>query len=249
MATTLDSEKFKQARFELYTLEQRLVARITRRDKTSKVSGLYVILDTQALKGRNLIEVSKQVMECGVKVVQLRDKTMDKKQLLLVATELQELCKQREVLFIMNDYLDIALAMGAGGLHIGQNDLPVEIARRLLPLDTMLGVSAATVEQALAAEAAGADYIGVGCIYPTSSKDDVELVGAERVSQVKQAVKIPVAAIGGINRQNILEVMEAGADSACIISAVLNAPDITRAARELIDLIEAKNEKTNRKTR
>jgi thiamine-phosphate pyrophosphorylase len=116
-----------------------------------------------------------------------------------------------------------------------------------LPRDKILGVSASTVEEALAAEAAGADYLGVGCIYPTSSKNDVELVGADRVRQIKRAVKIPVAAIGGINESNIHEVIEAGADSACVISAVLDKPDIAGAARKLIESIEGKNAKINGK--
>jgi thiamine-phosphate pyrophosphorylase len=245
--SVLESEKFKKARFELYTLEQKIVENLMRKDKIEKVKGLYVILDTGVLKGLSHIEAARQIIQAGVKVIQLRDKTPKIKSLLAVAREIQALCKQNDVLFIMNDHLDIALAADVDGLHIGQDDLPAEVARRLLPRDKILGVSAATAEQAVAAEDAGADYIGVGCIYPTSSKDDVELVGVDRVRQIKMAVKIPVAAIGGINGSNIHEVIEAGADSVCVIRAVLDKPDIARAARELIDSIGGKNEKINGK--
>jgi thiamine-phosphate pyrophosphorylase len=233
----LDSDKYKKARFDLYTLEQKIVENLMRKDKAAGISGLYVILDTGVLRGRSHTEAAKQVIQAGVKTIQLRDKAMEKKSLISVARELQALCKQNNVLFIMNDYVDIALAADVDGLHIGQDDLPAEVARRLLPRDKILGVSASTVEQAVAAEAAGADYIGVGCVYPTSSKDDIELVGVDRVRQIKRAVKIPVAAIGGISASNINEVIEAGADSVCVISAVLDKPDIGRAARDMIERI------------
>ncbi len=245
MVLKLDTNIFKQARFELYTLEQTLVSRVLRQDKIKKVTGLYVIIDTQVLGGRSYREAATQVIQAGVKVIQLRDKVMEKKLLLPIAQELQHFCRQHGVLFIMNDYLDIALAVGADGLHIGQDDLPVEEARRLLPLDKILGVSAATAEQAQEAEFAGADYIGVGCIYPTSSKDNIELVGVERVRELRRATKLPLVAIGGINRSNAREVIEAGAGSVCVISAVLNAPDMRRAAEDIIKTIEGDNEKTN----
>jgi thiamine-phosphate pyrophosphorylase len=241
MASRLDSDQFKQARFELYTIERELVSRILREDKAKKVSGLYVIIDTEVLHGRSHIEAARGVIEAGVKVIQFRGKTMEKKLLLPVALELQTLCRKNEVLFIINDYLDIALAADADGLHVGQGDLPAAVARRLLPLDKILGCSVNSVQQAVAAEAAGADYIAVGCIYPTSSKEDVELVGVGMVRQVRQAVKAPLVAIGGINRNNVREVTGAGADAVCVISAVLSAPDIGRAARDMIEvIIEAK---------
>ncbi len=186
IAPKLDSEKYKKARFELYTLEQKLVSKLMRQEKIKKVSGLYVIIDTQALHGRSHIEAARQLIQAGVKIIQLRDKTTPKKQLLPIAEALQELCRQNDVLFIINDYLDLALAIEADGLHIGQDDLPVEVARKLLPVDKVLGCSVATVTEARSAEAAGADYIGVGCIYPTSSKDDIES-GRHRESKPNQA--------------------------------------------------------------
>jgi thiamine-phosphate pyrophosphorylase len=241
----LNSEIFRQARFEIYTLEQKLVSRLLRRDKVRRISGLYVIIDTQVLRGKNHLEAARQVIQAGVRIIQLRDKTMPKKLLIPLARDIQELCNQNDVLFIMNDYLDVALAMEADGLHIGQEDLPVEVARKLLPLDKILGVSVTTPELAQEAEAAGADYIAVGAIYSTTSKGDINIVGPVRLQQIKKLAATPVVAIGGIKKNKVQEVLAAGADSICVISAVLSSPDITRAARDIIEVIEAKNEKTN----
>jgi thiamine-phosphate pyrophosphorylase len=239
-AGKLESDRFKQARFELYTLEQQLVQRLIRKDRQKKISGLYVILDTQVLNGRSHLEAAGKVIQAGVKVIQLRDKTTPKKLLIPLARELQALCWQNDVLFIMNDYLDVALAVDADGLHIGQEDLPVAEARKLLPPHKILGCSANTVEEAQAAEAEGADYIAVGSIFPTGSKNDVGVVGLERLQLVKPFIHVPLAAIGGINKNNAREIVEAGADSLCVISAVLLAPDIALAARQILEIIEAK---------
>ena len=240
MDEKLDSDSFKQARFELYTLEQQLVQRLTRKDRQKKISGLYVILDTQILNGRSHLEAAEKVIQAGVKVIQLRDKITSKKQLIPLALELQTLCRKNDVLFIMNDYLDVALTINADGLHIGQEDLPVVEARKLLPPDKILGCSANTVEEAQSAEAEGADYIAVGSIFPTGSKNDVDVLGPERLRLVKPHIHVPLAAIGGINKKNARKVVEAGADSLCVISAVLLAPDIALAARQIIEIIEAK---------
>jgi thiamine-phosphate pyrophosphorylase len=245
VAIRLDSEAFKKARFELYTLEQKLVSLLLRQDKIKKISGLYVVIDTRVLNGRSHVEAARQVINAGVRVIQLRDKTMEKNQLLQLARELQLLCRQNDALFIINDHLDIALAAETDGLHIGQEDLPVEVARRLLPGDKILGCSASTVDEVAAAAAAGADYIGVGAIYPTSSKDNIGVVGLDRVRQIRQSTELPIVAIGGINQTNARAVIEAGADSVCLISAVLNALDITRVVHDLVNIIEAKNENIN----
>jgi thiamine-phosphate pyrophosphorylase len=241
----LDSESFKRARFEIYSLEKMLVVRLVRRDKAAKISGLYVILDSGVLNGRSHLEAAEKMVRAGVKVLQLRDKTTPKKQLLPLAAGLQDFCRKNGVLFIMNDYLDVALAVRADGLHIGQEDLPVGVARQLLPPQTLLGCSVQNAGQAVEAEAAGADYLAVGSVYPTASKNDIDVVGIERVREVKAVAKTPLVAIGGIDRNNARETVLAGADSVCVISAVLGAADMVRAAREIIDLIEVKNEKND----
>jgi len=172
----LNPQRFKQARFDLYTIEQTLLARLMRQDKVKRLPGVYVILDIQALNERSPIEMAGQVIRGGAKVIQLRDKLHSKKELLPLARELRELCAEFNVLFIVNDFLDLALATDADGLHLGQDDLPVTVARKLLPIDKILGCSTRTVEQAAAAEAGGADYIAVGSIYPTISKQPRWLV-------------------------------------------------------------------------
>ncbi len=234
----LDSEQFKQARFGLYAIEQNLLARLMRQDKTKRLRGLYVIIDTQALEGRSHVDVTAEVIRGGAKVIQLRDKTLRKKELLSTAQELKKLCAQHNVLFIMNDYLDVALAAEADGLHVGQGDLPVKVARKLLPMDMILGCSVTTVEQAVAAEADGADHIAVGSMYPTPSKETAKIVGLETLRQVRQKMSLPMVAIGGITKDNAAEVQSAGADSVAVISAVLGAQSPEEAARQIVDRFE-----------
>ncbi len=236
----LDSEKFKQARFNLYTIEQALLSKLLRQDKIKRLPGLYVIIDTQALiKGCSHIDVASQAIQGGAKTIQLRDKLQSKKELLPIAQQLRNLCDEHDVLFIVNDYLDLALATDADGLHLGQNDLPVGVARKLLPIDKILGCSTTTVNQAITAESEGADYIAVGSIYPTTSKEMVEVVGLDRLRQIRQAVTLPLIAIGGIAKDNVAEVMAAGADSVAVISAVVQAEDVEEAAREIAETFEA----------
>ena len=240
MAEKLDSDRFKAARFKLYGLEKDLVSRLLRKEKADRLKGLYVIVDTHFLGSREPLEVTRQIIQAGVKVIQLRDKNPDKKALLKLAGEMQRLCTQNKVLFIVNDYLDIALAIEADGLHIGQEDIPVTVARRLMSIGMLLGVSAATLEEAQEAEKQGADYLGVGAIFPTKSKDEIRVVGLDRLTQIRSAISLPIAAIGGINAANIASIMTTGSDCACVISAVLGASDVAQAARQLIEIIEAK---------
>jgi len=239
--TTLDPEKFKQARFELYTIERTLLSRLLRRDKINNLVGLYVIIDTPSLKRRSHIEVASQAVRGGAKAIQLRDKVHSKKELLPIAQQLRNLCAEHNVLFIMNDYLDLAVAVDADGLHLGQDDLPIKLARKLLPIDKILGGSARTIEQATAAQSEGADYIAVGSMYPTTSKETAVVVGLKRLRQIRQAVTLPLVAIGGINKDNAAQVMAAGADSAAVISAVLGAEDVEEASRQIVDRLEVKS--------
>ena len=235
----LDSEKFKQARFNLYTIEQNLLSKLLRQDKVIRMPGLYVIIDTQALEGRSHIEVANQVIRGGAKAIQLRDKLQSKKELLFIAQQLKNICTEHNVLFIVNDYLDLALAADADGLHLGQNDLPLPVARKLLPIDKILGGSVNTLDQAIAAESEGADYIAVGSIYPTTSKETAKVIGLEMLRQIRQTVTLPLVAIGGITKDNAAEVMVAGADSVAVISAVVQAKAPEEAARQIVTRIEA----------
>lgn len=239
----LDSEKFKQARFTLYTIEQKLMAKLVRQDKQKRISGLYAIIDTEALKGRSHVTLAGQAIRGGARIIQLRDKVQTKKELLPIARRLKKLCAEHDVLFIVNDYLDLALAVDADGLHLGQDDLPLEVARRLLPGDKILGGSSTTVEQAVAAQAEGADYIAVGSIYPTSSKTSTTtpaiVVGLETLRRVRRAVTLPLVAIGGITKDNAAEVIAAGADAVAVISAILGAKSPEAASRQLSQCFES----------
>ena len=236
----LNPEKFKQARFDLYTIERELLSKLLRQDKIKRIPGLYVIVDTQFLKEDSYIEIASEAIRGGTTTIQLRDKLRSKKELLPIAQRLRKLCTENKVLFIMNDYLDLAIASDADGLHIGQKDLPVKTARKLLPINKVLGCSTNTVDQAIAGEAEGADYIAAGSIYPTPSKETANIIGLERLLQIRQATSLPLVAIGGITRDNIDEVLAAGADSVAVISAVIRAESPEEAARQIVARFEAK---------
>ncbi len=236
----MDWDKIKHARFEIYELEQRMLLKLSRRDKTNKIKGLYLILDTEALGGRDAVETARQAIQGGAGVIQLRDKKLPKGELMAIAKALRQVCAESGVLFIVNDYLDAALACDADGLHIGQGDLPPADARRLLRGDMVLGCSTATVEEAIRAQEQGADYIGVGSIYPTQSKADTRPAGLDTLRQVKERVSIPVVAIGGINEDNVAGVIEAGADAVAVLSAAIGASDVKEASRRLIEAIGGK---------
>jgi len=242
ISSMLDSAKFEQARFTFYEVEQNLISKILRQDKIKQLTGLYVILDRQVLAGRNELDVASQIIRGGAKVIQVRDKQSSKGELLPIAHKLRNLCAQSKVLFIVNDYLDLALAVDADGLHIGQRDLPLPVIRKELPIDKIVGCSISTVSQAIKAQNEGADYIAVGSIFPTTTKKEATLVGIDRLKEVKQAVSSPLVAIGGINQSNIRQVVAAGADSIAVISAVLGQEDVMVAVQQLITKMELAKE-------
>ncbi|MCH8161503.1 MAG: thiamine phosphate synthase [Chloroflexi bacterium] len=203
----------------------------------AKISGLYVIIDPDACRGRDVLDVAERALEGGASMLQWRDKRREKGAQLSEARALRELCAEHGALLIVNDHADLALAAGADGVHVGQGDLPVEEVRRIVPAGFIVGASTNNVHEALAAEAAGASYIAIGSIYPTSSKEPERTRAAspERLSEVKAAVGVPVIAIGGIDASNIEEVVRAGADAVAVISAVCGADDPQAAARELVE--------------
>ena len=242
ISSMLNSASFEQTRFALYTLEQDLISRISRRDKIERMTGLYVILDRQFLMGRDELGIAGQIIEGGARVIQLRDKQSKKGELLLVAQKLKELCSQADVLFIINDYLDLAMAVDADGLHVGQEDLPLPVIRRELPVDKIVGCSATTLSQATKVQDEGADYIAVGSIFPTATKKGATVVGVDMLKELKRTVSTPLVAIGGINQNNIDEVVAAGADSVAVISAVLGEEDVRGAVQNLIARMDVAKE-------
>jgi thiamine-phosphate pyrophosphorylase len=235
---SLQSNKYRDARFQLYTLERRILSYMLRTHCTGRVTGLYVILDTQLTGTRDIIDCARESLAGGARIIQLRDKLYEKEKLIPIARQIRDLCSESDALFIINDHLDIALAVDSDGLHLGQSDLPLSIARRALRIDKIIGRSTHSLEQALQAEKEGADYIGVGSIFPTTTKQSADIIGIDVLRTIRQAVSIPVVAIGGINKNNIIYVKQAGADSAAVISAVFTEDSIENAVRRMVKEIE-----------
>ncbi len=199
---------------------------------------LYVVTDSDLSSGRTDAEVARMAYEGGADAVQLRMKHADGREMLAQAKAIAEIADEMGRFFFVNDRVDIAMASGADGVHLGQSDIPVSEARRLMGDDAIIGASVQNVEQALEAVEQGADYLGVGSIFVTSTKPDaVQGLGLGAIFEIRQAVDIPVVAIGGINRGNIQDVIRAGADSAAVVSAVVAQDDPRAAAHELRDLI------------
>ncbi|GHV43760.1 thiamine-phosphate synthase [Spirochaetia bacterium] len=198
---------------------------------------LYLCTDRILSLGRPITQALDAAIAGGVTMVQLREKDASTREFYDIALEVQRITKKHQVPLVVNDRLDIALAIGAEGLHLGQSDLPLREARRLAGDRMFIGVSANTVEQARIAEAEGADYLGVGAVFPTGSKSDVNTVGLERLREIRGAVNIPIVGIGGIGPANIREVMTTGIEGAAVISAILSQPDIAEAASALRRLL------------
>ena len=243
LSATLRSKDFEQARFNLYALEKELLSRLMRQQKIKQLAGLYVIIDTQILGLKDAIDAASKAIRGGAKVIQLRDKQHGKGEVLTAALKLRGLCCKSNILFIVNDYLDIALASDADGIHVGYDDLPLSVVRKELPIDKIIGLSTHTLAQAQEAEAEGADYIAVGSIFSSPTKINTAVVGLEHLRQVRKTVSTPIVAIGGINKENIGEVIAAGADAAAVISAVLTQKDIESATRQLVKEIEKKTKR------
>lgn len=199
---------------------------------------LYAVTDRSWLGGRTLYRDVEAAIKGGATFIQLREKNLDEAHFLEEAKEIKELCKKYQVPFVINDNVDIALAMDADGVHVGQSDMEAGAVREKLGPDKIIGVSAQTVEQALLAEQKGADYLGVGAVFPTGSKDDAVEVSHETLKAICEAVKIPVIAIGGISTGNVMELSGSGICGIAVISAIFAKPDIEAAAKELKEQTE-----------
>jgi thiamine-phosphate diphosphorylase len=176
-------------------------------------------------------------ISAGVRFFQYRSKKASRRQVYDISLKLSAQARNSGALFIVNDHTDIAAAVGAAGVHLGQEDLPLADARKVVGRDKIIGISTHSLEQALEARAAGADYIGFGPVFPTSTKDAGTTQGVSGIRLIKQSLSIPVIAIGGINHGNVRDVISAGADGVAVISAILCAPDLEQAAAEMVQLI------------
>jgi thiamine-phosphate pyrophosphorylase len=202
-------------------------------------SGLYLILDQDAVTTASPAEAAAAAIAGGVKLIQYRAKNLSKREAYSRSLRLRELAHQNGVTLLINDWADLALAVQADGVHLGQDDLPPSAARAVLGPGRIIGVSAHTPEQAKAAESEGADYLGIGPIFPSRTKQGRPPLGCDSLRRIRAEVRIPIIAIGGITARNLREVTATGVDGVAVVSAVLGRPDITQAAAELISLLKA----------
>ncbi len=196
--------------------------------------GVYLVTDERLSKGRATAEIVRAAIRGGVDAVQLRGKDLPIREQLAIGRALRTITREAGVLFIVNDRLDLALALDADGVHVGQDDLPADVVRRLVGPEWIVGVSAATLAEARAARDDGADYIGVGPIWGTATKLDAGVaVGPGLIATLKAAVELPMVGIGGIGAGNAAQVIAAGGDGVAVVSAIMSADDPEAAARDL----------------
>jgi len=195
---------------------------------------LYVITDEAIAGGLTHEEIARRAIAGGADVIQLRDKMCGCRELIRIGRALRAITMKTGTLFMVNDRIDVALACGADGVHLGQDDIRVEVARQIAPPGFIIGVSVGTVDEAVRAEEEGADYIAISPVFSTASKDDAGPGrGLDVVREIRRSVSVPVIAIGGINLDNVREVIRAGADGVAVISVVVGSRNIMKAAREL----------------
>lgn len=194
---------------------------------------IYLVTDDGCLQGRALLDCVREALEGGVTLVQYRAKTASSAEMYAEALQLKALCDSFNVPLIINDRLDIAMAVGAAGVHLGQDDLPCAVARKLLGEDYIIGVSAHNPAEAAEALQSGADYLGCGAVFGTATKADVKKLGTEGLAAICKAKGLPVVGIGGVTADNYREVRAAGADGAAIVSGILAQPDIRATVRAI----------------
>jgi thiamine-phosphate pyrophosphorylase len=216
------------------------VARVSRDEKSaaSSLSGLYVILDPLISPGRPLSDVLQLSAAAGAKIFQYRNKTAPMKEAYAQALPLRKIARELRVLFIVNDRCDLALAVDADGVHLGQGDLPLHLARKVMGPDKLIGISTHNPQQVLAATAGEPNYLGFGPIFTPGSKVDHDpVVGLQGLRAIRSLTALPIFAIGGITADRTEEVMRAGADGIAVISAILKAPDISRAVNDFVSRV------------
>ena len=204
---------------------------------------LYAVTDRTWVEDTTLMDQVKEALEGGITFLQLREKHLSKEEFIKEAREMKELSKEYKVPFVINDNIEVALAVDADGVHIGQDDMSVEEARKLLGEDKIIGVSAHNVEEAIKAQKGGADYLGVGAVCATSTKKDANVVSKEEIKKICHTVEIPVVAIGGIKKENIKTLEETDVDGVAVVSAIFAAKDIKKDTKQLRGLVEEMKQK------
>ena len=196
---------------------------------------LYAITDRYWLNGRNLADDVELTLKGGTTILQLREKNLDEESFYNEAVEIKALCRKYNVPFIINDNVELAKKIDADGVHVGQNDMQAQDVRAIIGPDKILGVSTQTVEEAILAEKMGADYLGVGAVFPTGSKDDCWVLDHNLCRDICNAVKIPVVAIGGITKDNVTQLKGLGFSGISVISAIFAQKDIFQSSKDLLE--------------
>ncbi len=196
------------------------------------IKGLYLILDQQ-YANRDIVSIAGEAIDAGVDVIQYREKTLSKRDAIKIAEKLRMLTAKANVIFIINDDPALAFAVDADGVHLGQEDIPVHVARRILGRDKIIGLSTHSYQDAIEANSLDINYIGFGPIFRSGTKMVTSPLGFDAIRIIRDSVTVPVIAIGGINQENIADVMKSGADGVAIISAILSADNVMQAVREL----------------
>ena len=197
---------------------------------------LYLVTDRMVMSTKTLGEAVEQAIAGGCTLVQLREKEISSLDFYVLASEMKKITDIYGIPLIINDRIDIAMAVGAAGVHIGQKDIPADIVRKVMGKDMLLGVSAASVAEAVNAAKAGADYLGVGAMFPTGTKPDAGFVSMEELGKIRRAVDIPIVVIGGINKENAILFQPMGIDGLAVVSAVIAQPDLKKSAADLKSL-------------
>ncbi|MBI4752789.1 thiamine phosphate synthase [Candidatus Desantisbacteria bacterium] len=236
------SQRIKALRYQVYSLEQEVLQSV---GVGKKIHGLYLILD-YGLFGERIWDRDciKEIITAGVDVVQLRVKNMPDSKLILLGNMLRKITEEAAVLLIINDRVDIALAVKADGVHLGQDDIPIDVARKLIG-DKIIGISTHSLTQAQQAEKNGADYIGIGPVYSTTTKQDVgKPIGCEIVHEICKTVSLPVVAIGGINQDNLTEVIKTGAGGIAVANTVLETDDPVATTKKIAGAVKKLTQET-----
>ena len=206
-------------------------------DEIRKGMLLYAVTDQSWLKeGQTLLSVCEDVLSNGATFLQIREKDLDANSFEAEAARLKELCARYKVPYVVNDSVEIAMAIDADGVHVGQSDIKGRDIRSMIGPDKILGISAGTIEEAIAAEKAGADYIGVGAVFATGTKKNARNLSIEALKEISSAVSIPVVAIGGINERNLMELKGSGVDGVAVVFAIFAAEDPGKATAKLLEL-------------
>lgn len=199
---------------------------------------LYLVTDSKLMSTETLEEAVEHAILGGCTLVQLREKSASSLEFYKNALSIKTITDKYKVPLIINDRMDIALAVDAAGVHVGQSDMPANIVREIIGIDKIVGITANSVEAAIKAQQDGADYIGVGALYSTNTKTDIRVIYKEELIKIRKAITVPIVGIGGINKENVVDLSDTGIDGIAVVSAVIAQKDITAATRELIEIFK-----------